>query len=491
MPLRPPLPATAVASPRGEVPSAPGSPQSDDGALDLETPEHLQHALGELGIHGPLASSQLFDLVALAVQRPDLENHIQQMAAALSTRQGVRAEIKTGLEALWQQHRHSHPAAARVIELVMNPVGTFVTTAPSLEEGDDASDLEVDLDAYLETQRDEELDEGDVEGDLERLKAPLGHQIRTWMGSGMAQAATADPHAFDDEPQAPAFARVLERLHDEAYPGFSPAAQQQLASQVRTTILAIARDPDLRSEVYLISQTALGDCRDNLLDGFSKVMLAVRNRQMVLAVRAGKINEAQLNGLMGQQFRLSLLETATNRLIHQMKQRTDLPPWKAKWLQADPLETLAHAKAALKRPLQLPQDTAQDLTNLDFSALDPKDIAALHSEVLAQAADPQAYPAFLMHHETWRVGIQELHQATFQPLEDARDNHPFLQLPWPDDHESPAAFEYSRQAREIYSEWEASVNTHLQALAAQAGGAMPPNHPRPPEAGPSRRTGPG
>lgn len=220
-------------------------------------------------------------------------------------------------------------------------------------------------------------------------------------------------------------------------------------------------------------------------------MLAVRNWQTVQGVRAGRINEVQLNGLTGQQFRLSLLETATNRLINRLKQDPDLPPWKAKWLEKDPLETMVHAKAALKTALQLPQETVQELSDLWLSALNPDDIAALHSEVLAQAADPQAYPAFLMHHETWRVGMQELHQATFEPLKDARDNHPFLQLPWPDDHESPAAFEYSRQAREIYSEWEASVNTHLQALAAQAGGAMPPNHPRPPEAGPSRRTGPG
>lgn len=511
-PLRAPLPGlslpqsasehawqeTAASSPSSQASSGPESPRSDDDTSSIGSSEHLLEELGALGIHGPLGPSQLLDLVALSTQRPDMEDRIRQAAAALTERHMERS-LKMELETLWRQHRHSHPVAARVIELVMDPESAAMSAALSLEGANGAPDpdteLEAGVDATAENPRKDPLDDGDgdagleggLDGDVKLLEAPLGDQIQAWMGQASLRVVP-DLHAFDDEPQAPAFARMLERLRDEALPDFSPAATALLQRQVSTALLAMARDANLRHEVYLVSQTALGDCRDNLLEGFSKVMLVVRNWQMVQGVRAGKINEAQLNGLTGQQFRLSLLETATNRLMQQLKQSPDLPPWKAKWLEQDPLETMAHAKAALKAALQLPPETVQDLSDLWLSALNPDDIAALHSEVLAQASDPQTYPAFLMQHETWRAGMQELHKATFESLETARDNDPFHQLPYPADHQSPAAFEYARQASEVYSAWEASVDAHLQPLAARAGGAMPPNHRRPPEAGPSGGT---
>lgn len=322
-------------------------------------------------------------------------------------------------------------------------------------------DLEADLDAYLQTELDDDLEDGDVEGDVERLEQPLGQQVQTWLGHA-GNSVAAHFQVFDDEPQARAFARLLERLGQEALPTFSPTAQGQLREQVRTTILMMARDSALCESVFLVAQTALGDCRDNLLDGLSKVMLTVRSHQMVLAVKMGKIDEAKANHLTGQRFRLSLLETATNRFIGRQKDRADLPPWKKNWLEKDSVETMVHAKAALKKSLNLPQDTAQDLTNLDCSVLEQPDIAALKAEVLEQAADPQAYRQFLLNDVPWRNSMQALHKDVFGPIDAVRDDDPYYELLPPSDSESPEAFAHAEAGKTIYAAWELAVNEQLK-----------------------------
>lgn len=216
-----------------------------------------------MGIPGPLRPAQLLDLVALSAQRPDLEDRIRNVAAAL-TGQKFERGFKTELETLWRQHRHSHPVAAHLIEMIMSPESVTVTTAASPEHGNEESDfdtdLEADLDAHVGNQREVPLDdsdgeaglEGGLDGDVKLLEAPLGDQIQAWMGNAAVRVAP-DLHAFDDEPRAPAFARMLERLRDETLPEFSPTAMALLSRQVGTVLLAVARDATLRDQVYLVS----------------------------------------------------------------------------------------------------------------------------------------------------------------------------------------------------------------------------------------------
>jgi len=459
--MRPSAPGTTIPNSPEQALSEPESPASEFAAWDIENPERLQEDLAAMGIHGPLDRSQLFALVDLAVQHPDWEDRLRQAAAALVTHQGAGRALADQLEPLWRQHAQSHPAAARVIETALAPVGAFAAMGPSPEGSDELVDLEADLDAYLQTELEDDLEDGDVEGDVERLEQPLGQQVQTWLGHA-GNSVAAHFQVFDDEPQARAFARLLERLGQEALPTFSPTAQGQLREQVRTTILMMARDPALCESVFLVAQTALGDCRDNLLDGLSKVMLTVRSHQMVLGVKMGKIDEAKANHLTGQRFRLSLLETATNRFIGRQKDRADLPPWKKNWLEKDSVETMVHAKAALKKSLNLPQDTAQDLTNLDCSVLEPPDIAALIAEVLEQAADPQAYRQFLLNDVPWRNSMQALHKDVFGPIDAVRDDDPYYELLPPSASESPEAFAHAEAGKIIYAAWELAVNEQLK-----------------------------
>ncbi|MFD1837772.1 hypothetical protein [Paracidovorax cattleyae] len=51
--------------------------------------------------------------------------------------------------------------------------------------------------------------------------------------------------------------------------------------------------------MFLIAQTALGSCNDNVLEGFSKVLLAVRDHQMVDGIRSGRVDAAHFHRWAG------------------------------------------------------------------------------------------------------------------------------------------------------------------------------------------------
>lgn len=439
----------------------------------LQAPESLRQELAALGIQGPPSRAQFVPLVMAAVVRPDLEPRIHQAAAALlDHQQGTGHDVGEALRSLWLLLQLRSPAAARVIERILVPAGTPEAGRASSSDNEASSGSDED-------------DRG-LEGDLAHLGAPLGSQFQTWLGD-TARTSAVDLHAFDEEEAAPAFARMLERLHQEALPELSATARREMENQVKAAFTAMVHDAELRNEVFLIAQTALGSCQDNVLEGFSKVMLAVRKLQLVMAARRGQLNEAKLNQWTSQQFRLALLETAVGHLISEMLQRTDMPSWEREKLQKDPMETLAHAKSALKQALELPKDTVQHLTSVEMSVLGPEHLEALQAQVRQQAADPEAYRAFILRHDTWRACMQVLHPAIFQPLEATRDADPFHELDIPDDPESPAAYAYAEAGRQVYERWQASVQRALEALADNTRPTVP--QPGPQDPGPS--SGPG
>lgn len=465
-------PRAAVPPPRTPVPAQPsgsaGSSASTEAGSAPEAPESLRQELAALGMQGPPSRAQFVPLVMVAVVRPDLEPRIHQAAAALLAHQeGTGHEVGEALRSLWLLLQLGSPAAARVIERILVPGGAPEAGRTS------SSDNEA-------TGSDE--DDRGLEGDLAQLGAPLGGQLQAWLGDA-ARTSTMDLHAFDEEEAAPAFARMLERLHQEALPELSATARREMENQVKVAFTAMARDAELRNEAFLIAQTALGSCQDNVLEGFSKVMLAVRKLQLVMAARRGLLNEARLHQWTSQQFRLALLETAVGHLISKMLQRTDMPPWERDKLRKDPMETLAHAKSALRQALELPKDTVQHLTSAEMSVLGPEHLEALKSRVQQQAADPQAYRAFILQHDTWRTCMQVLHPEIFQPLEAARDADPFHDQDIPEDTESPAAYAYAEAGRQVYERWQASVQRALETLADHAR-PVPPQ-PRPQDPGPS------
>lgn len=127
----------------------------------------------------------------------------------------------------------------------------------------------------------------------------------------------------------------------------------------------------MREQVFLIAQTALGSCHDNVLEGFSKVLLAVRDHQMVDDIRAGRMGAPQFHRWAGQQLRLALLEKEVTWFIHRHLQRPDLEDSHRMNLEREPLEHLLRAKQALSPRLDLPEGTFFDVAGRSTSLLTP------------------------------------------------------------------------------------------------------------------------
>lgn len=349
----------------------------------------------------------------------------------------ISAELRQGLEDRW---RHGgDPATNRVVAQLMDQLDTF-----------EADNVESDSDS--------EVGDG-LQADLDEQHTPLGGEIQAWM-----RVPSASMHAFDAEPNAMMFARMLARLREGRDEGSSSAAAQ-LADQVSTVIKAIALDENLREEVFLIAATALGSCSDNLAEGFSKVRLAVDNWEVVNDVKSDKMDEAGLRRWAGERFRLSLLETAVSGFIAEQLERTDLPASQRKALTEEPLETMVHAKVALRERLGLPDSTVSKMRFRGFSALGKKDLDQLEATVKAQAADTAAFAEFMLGNPSWRAAISELHVLAFAVLEQKMNRDPFHDRPLPPRDDVAAQADYAEKANQVEADWHRSEEELFRELA--------------------------
>lgn len=422
-----------------EEESGQGDGEIDPNPLTLPFANHAA-----LGIHGTPHSSQVFALLDKLNAHPELAPQVLRVSADLLVELGTLPELIEGLETR-AMDTTLHPVTAGAIRQLMGILSDF--------ENDD-----VESDDEGEDNEQEEL-----ERDLKRQTMPLGWEVAQWLGQDHPDAAALS--AFDDEPQAPAFARLLARLGDagrEGNEGTSSTAAAQRGGQVAAVVHAVAGDPDLRAQVYLIAQTALGSCQDNVLEGFSKALLAVRNHQMVANIRSGQVNAKQFKRWAGQQFRLSLLESEVTRFIHRQLQRPDLGAWQARQLTREPLQTLMHAKQALRDRLDLPEGTVTSVEALQSSVLRRKNLDDLVRAVEQQANDPAAFGEFRMNHPTWREGMKALHPHEFAQFTSARDNDPFFDEDLPRGLE--AEVEYAIRSRAVEAKWLHAENRLLRHL---------------------------
>ncbi|GKT00924.1 hypothetical protein AVKW3434_16065 [Acidovorax sp. SUPP3434] len=428
----------------------------NEAAPDPLTLPFANHAA--LGVHGTPHSSQVFALLDQLNAQPELAPQVLRVSADLLVELGALPELRDGLEA---RARDStlHPVTTEAIRQLMGILIDFENEdVESEDEG-------------------EENEQDELARDLKRQTRPLGWEAAQWLGPDHPEAAALS--AFDDEPQAPAFARLLARLRDagrEGPEGGSSTVAAQRGEQVAAVIHAIAGDPDLRAQVYLIAQTALGSCQDNVLEGFSKALLAVRNHQMVADIRSGRVDATQFQRWARQQFRLALLESEVTRFIHQELQRPDLGPWPKRQLTREPLETLMHAKQALRDRLDLPEGTVTGVQALQLSVLRQNNVADLARAVEQQASDPTAYGEFRFNHPTWREGMKALHPREFGQLTTARDDDPFFDEDLPQGLE--AEVEYAIRSRAVEAKWLHEENLLLRHLG-KIGAPDPSMKPEP------------
>ncbi len=300
--------------------------------------------------------------------------------------------------------------------------------------------------------------EAELALDLARQTQPLGREMAWWTGG---TAAPGD--RFDDELHAPAFNRLLARLRETLSAEASSATAAERTGQVAAVIDAIHQSPALREQVFLVAQTALGSCADNVLEGFSKILLAVRDHQMVDGIRSGRVDAAQFHRWADQQLRLMLLESEVHRFIEQQLRRPDLEDRLRKRLTEEPLETMVHAKQSLRERLDLPEGTVSGTTGRGVSGLRQEQLAALEQAVLRQANHPATRSDFLMGHSTWRAGMQALHPEEFRAHVQARDADAFFDQDVPEDLEGQA--DYAARARAVEAHWRHEEDRLLRRLA--------------------------
>lgn len=458
-----PLNAAVPGSPQPEMPrlaaNMPGSPQpaqldltaspprspDADLLLLLNRPQPTESLLAELGIGGEeeVQPAHVFMLVELVAQRPELESRIVRAATELLVILHPSPELLNGLES----RRGLSAISERVVADLLETLSCFADLGV-YQQHDDPLGSEID----------------GLETDLAQQRDPLGSEIQAWVH--LTGKPIESVHAFDDEDNAASFARLLARLRGPAPQGTS-APPEQTAVQVSFVIHAIANDADLRTQVFSLAQDALGSCGDNLAEGFSKVLLAVHNHRMARAVESGQVNAKQLNDWAGSQFRLSLLESAVHRFIHTQLQRSDLPALERNTLTNEPLETMVHAKVALRQLLGLPMSTTSAMRFRGCSVLGERELSLLAQEVTAKAKDGQEHGKFLLGNQIWRAGMKMLHAQHFKDLKDKQDADPFFDLDVPTDLEGQA--EYAEEARRVEAKYADEENALLLRLAAQGG----------------------
>lgn len=324
-----------------------------------------------------------------------------------------------------------------------------------------------------------------VAQDIAHQTRPLGEQMGAWLTAAGAPGLP-DLGAFDGEPLAGSFARLLARrqVSQEA-----AADAGTIMGEGVAVIYAIVQDPDLRCRVFAMAETALGSCDDKVAEGFSSIVRAVRNHQVAAWVDAGCIGAAELDRWARQQFRLDALEQEVHRFIERTLAQAGasldanmqailkalrpgglIPGWDrprlAKlasqragpgkiWhqLRHEPLETMLHAKVQLGLRLDLPDGLPRAMAHERESVLTAGDLRGIAEAIAAREADSAALKDFLSGNETWRVGMRTLHADADElgRLWKAYEDHPFWdEAPPPQDMESAAWQEaYNERAREI------------------------------------------
>ncbi|WP_192885467.1 NEL-type E3 ubiquitin ligase domain-containing protein [Paracidovorax avenae] len=404
----------------------------------------------EFGIQGEPVPAHVFRLLDQLRQHPDQAQRALSVAFDLLADIGPDPELREGLEQRHEQEAERNPRLAALIWQLIHQVNRMEVED---EEGSEGEPGEVDAVTALAL-------------DLAAQQHPLGVEMARWTHGGGEALRNLELGRFDDEPHAPAFARLLGRLREANAQGESSAVAAQRAGQVTSVINAICASSTLREQVFLIAQTALGSCHDNVLEGFSKVLLAVRDHQMVDDILAGRMGAPQFHRWAGQQLRLALLEKEVTWFIHRQLQRPDLEDSHRMDLEREPLEHLLRAKQALGPRLDLPEGTFFDVAGRSTSLLTPRALSAMEQAVLRQARDPAVYREFLMGHSTWRAGMQALHPREFQEHFRLRDADPFFDADIPEGLEEQA--DYAARARQVEAHWRRAEDRLLLQLAGLA-----------------------
>lgn len=235
----------------------------------------------------------------------------------------------------------------------------------------------------------------DTANDIRRRRQPLAAEIKQWLKLAHAEPLP-DPKAFDNELYANAFARLLERRRPLSLISYF-ARWDPVVVDGAKVIQAIAKDANLRKEVFAAAETALGTCGDNVADGFANIVTMVDTHQLVDDVRSGKLDQPALEAWGRQRYRLDSLITEVNQwMASRRRQAGQHSIMTERRVAREPLETMLHAKVALKTVLDLPKNLPSSMRHRLASALKPDDLKRLAETVQAKEADPVELARYLL-----------------------------------------------------------------------------------------------
>ncbi|CBJ38605.1 Putative type III effector protein, SspH1 family [Ralstonia solanacearum CMR15] len=257
----------------------------------------------------------------------------------------------------------------------------------------------------------------DTANDVERLRRPLAAEITHWLKLANAKPLP-DPQAFDNELNANMFARLLERRRPlSLFPYF--ARWDPVVVDGAKVIQAIAKDAKLRKNVFAAAHTALGSCGDNVNDGFSNIVTMVDTHQLVHDVRSGKLDQPAVEAWGRQRHRLDSLITEVNRWLANRRSQEGQPgtATEARLARREPMETMLHAKVALKETLDLPKHLPSSMRYRHASALKTDDLKRLAETVRAKENNPAEVARYLLSNDAWRGAMEALHPAAFAKLQ--------------------------------------------------------------------------
>lgn len=288
--------------------------------------------------------------------------------------------------------------------------------------------------------------------DIAQQQRPLGHEIGAWLKEAGAPPLP-NAHAFDAEENARAFARVLARRMPSKLAQILAGGNHPALADGVMVIHAVAQDQKLRANVFELAIAALGSCGDNLAHGFSNIVLAVRNHQMMEDVKAGRIDQPELESRILPLVRHDMLEAEVHQFIAGQLADRKVPNRTRERLTNEPLETMLHAKVALKTALDLPDGGPSQMEHERVSVLTTGDLAKILANVQTKANDPVTVARWMLANSLWRTGMQHLHAAEFAAIEsrfkkerDAlRDLDPLSH----DNEDFDAQHDFASQAREI------------------------------------------
>ncbi len=252
--------------------------------------------------------------------------------------------------------------------------------------------------------------------DIQRQRRPLGSEIKAWLKLAGGKSLP-DAKAFDHEADADAFARLLKRRRPRSLIPFFVRRDQVVADGARV-IRAIAKDADLRKDVFSAAETALGSCGDNVAEGFSNIVTMVDTHELVARVRSGEIDQPKLESWARQRYRLDSLIAEVSQMTARSRNREGRAGTTTdRQLEREPVETMLHAKVALKKELDLPKNIPSRMMHPLASVLGKATLKRLAETVRAKEADPAGLAKYLLSNDAWRTAMRTLHSAAFTRLE--------------------------------------------------------------------------